>query len=307
MKVQANPVFVRQLYSGAHRSRFFWLLSGYVLLQGLLIWGALYLIGSGTFGGDEARISLAAILSSARQLYWFSSLLLLLAGGWLAPIAAIGELTGESEHRTFDLLRTTTLTSQAIVLGKWEMALLNGLLLLLAPLPMQLLGFWLGGVTVTELLLTQFFLFVVLMMNTALALAISARVRKTWIAVLIFYGIILGVIAFVGGGALFLSVEDIFPLLLPTAASLWQKALLQYGWVLLVGLHPLSAAISSVSLCAEQGAWFLLEFPVSICGPSVTSPTVLLPAPWLTHTLLALPATAFLLWRTARRIARPEV
>ena len=169
MKVQANPVFVRQLYSGAHRSRFFWLLSGYVLLQGLLIWGALYLIGSGTFGGDEARISLAAILSSARQLYWFSSLLLLLAGGWLAPIAAIGELTGESEHRTFDLLRTTTLTSQAIVLGKWEMALLNGLLLLLAPLPMQLLGFWLGGVTVTELLLTQFFLFVVLMMNTALA------------------------------------------------------------------------------------------------------------------------------------------
>lgn len=307
MKVQANPVFVRQLYGGAHRSRFFWLLSGYVLLQGLLIWGALYLIGSGTFGGDDARISLAAILNSARQLYWFSSLLLLLAGGLLAPIAAIGELTGENEHRTFDLLRTTTLTSQAIVLGKWKMALLNGLFLLLAPLPMQLLGFWLGGVTVTELLLTQLFLFVVLMMNTALALAISARVRKTWIAVLIFYGIILGVIAFVGGGALFLSVEDVFPLLLPAAASLWQKALLQHGWVLLVGLHPLSAAIASVSLCAEQGAWFLLEFPVSIGGPSVTSPTVLLPAPWLTHTLLALPATAFLLWQTARRVARPEV
>jgi len=94
-------------------------------------------------------------------------------------------------------------------------------------------------------------------------------------------------------------------MLLSGSRSLWQAALAQHGWVLLAGVHPLSAAIASVILGTEQGAWFWLNFAIANTGASATSVT--LPAPWLTHTLLALPITAALLWWTARKIARPEV
>lgn len=308
MKTHLNPLLARQLVGGARRSRFFWLLSAHVLLQGLLALGFLRIAWTGWQTGSELRVSLAGLFSSARQLYWLSSLLLLLAAGLLAPVAAIGALAGEIEHRTFDLLRTTGISSRAIVLGKWSAAILTGLLLLLTPLPIQLLGFWLGGVSVTELALTQLFLLVILMTNTALALAISASVRKTWIAVLIFYGIALGVLPLIGSGSLLLGPLYVNQITAPFSHTtpLWQLALLQHGWVLLVGLHPLAAAVASIALGIEHSAWFLLSFSVTGTA-AATPPTVLLPAPWLTHTLLSLPATALLLWWTARRIARPEV
>jgi len=303
MKSPLNPLLARQFATGARRSRFFWLLSFHVLLQGLIALGFLQLSGAGA--GQGARISLSGLLSSARQLYWLSSLLLLLAGGLLAPIAAIGGLAGEIEHRTFDLLRITTISPRALVLGKWSAAVLTGVLVLLTPVPVQLLGFWLGGITLTELILTQVFLLVVLMLNTALALAISATVRKTWVAVLVFYGTALVAVPIIGGGALLLSLYNGWPTLLSGSRSLWQAALAQHGWVLLAGVHPLSAAIASVILGTEQGAWFWLNF--AITNVSVSTPSVTLPAPWLTHTLLALPMTAALLWWTARKVARPEV
>lgn len=304
MKNQLNPLLARQFISGVRRSRFFWLLSFHVLLQGLVAFGFLRLGGMVTSTGEDARISLAGLLNNARQLYWLSSLLLLLTGGLLAPIAAIGGLAGEMEHRTFDLLRITTLSPQALVLGKWGTAILTGLLLLLTPIPVQLLGFWLGGVTLIELLLTQVFLFVILMLNTALALAISARVHKTWIAVLSFYGLILMAAPLLGGSALLIILYNGWNIPVSSTQPLWQMALAQHGWVLLTGVHPLSAAIASVILGTEQGAWFWLTFPIMGAGGT---PTISLPAPWLTHTLLALPTTAALLWWTARRLARPEV
>ena len=308
MKTHLNPLLTRQIYGGARRRRFFWLLSAHILLQGLLALGFVRLMLTGWDSPGGSRVSLVELFNSARQLDWISSLLLLLTTGLLAPVAAIGALAGEVEHRTFDLLRTTTITPRAIILGKWSAAILIGMLLLFAPLPIQLLGFWLGGISVVAFLLTQFFLLIILMANTALALAISALVRKTWIAVLIFYGAALSVFPFLGAVGLFgiplLASPGSSPLAPPQ--PLWQLALLQHGWVLLVGLHPLSAAIASVILGTEQGAWFLLEFP--IMAPHIsTAASITLPAPWLTHTLLALPATALLLWWTAHRIARPEV
>lgn len=308
MNAGLNPLLARQLYGGARRSRLFWLLSAHVLLQGLLAWIFFRLSLSSLGTADTTRVSLVTFFNSARQLYWISSLLSLLTTGLLAPVAAIGALAGEVEHRTFDLLRTTTILPRAIVLGKWSAAILIGGLLLLTPLPIQLLGFWLGGISGIELLLTLLFLLIVLMTNTALALALSALVPRTWIAVLIFYGLTLSALPLLGtvaviGRPVFTSVTTTT---LMQTRPLWQLALLQHGWVLLVGLHPLSAAVASVVLGTEQGAWFLLEFPIHASGMR-TIAFITLPAPWLTHALLALLATGLLLWWTTRRIARPEV
>ncbi len=305
MKARLNPLLARQIYGGARRSRFFWLMSLHVLLQGLLALAFLRLAWIGTPLGADARVSLAGLFGSARQLYWLSTLLLLLAGGLLAPIAAIGNLAGEIEHRTFDLLRITSITPRAIILGKWSAAVLPGILLLLAPLPVQLLGFWLGGVTLTEMALAYLFILVVLMTNTALALAIAALTRKTWAALLVFYSIVLGMIPLLGAVALVVSLYGGQSTHIFDTRPLWRIAMAEHGWVLLTGLHPLSAAIASFLLGTEQGAWFLLSFTITSSG-AATPPAILLPAPWLTHTLLALPVTALLLWWTVRRIARPE-
>ena len=306
-----NPLLHRHLYSSARRNRFFWLLSLYLLGVGILILLFTGLILSGSLVFSERRISMLDIFTQGRVLYWLSSILLLQTATMLAPISALGMLAGEREHRTLDLLRTTTLRPRTIVQGKLGAALLSGLIYLLAPLPLLLFGYWLGGVTTTELLLTLFFLMTTLLIHVTWALFISSLMRRTIVAVIVFYGVTLAIMPLAGAFASIFSglssawmYSDVF-----SVQPFWIEALIQHGWVLLVALHPLTAAIASEALWMEQGSWFLLSFTVrshSATSSMATLGTITLPSPWIPYTLLALLTTALLLKLTARRLAKTE-
>ncbi len=307
-----NPLLTRHLYGSVRRNRFFWLLSAYLLGLGLLTLLFSGLIFSDIWGnGQGYRLSMFTLFTQGRVLYWFSSVLLLFTALLLAPLNALGALAGEREQRTLDLLRLTTLRSRDIVLGKLGAALTTGALYILAPLPLLMFGYWLGGVGVTELLLTLLLFVVTMFSSTAWALFLSTIARRTIAAVLIFYGTHLALIPLLASAAgllaTLLSAWQSNMAIEPQA--FWLEALLQYGWVLLTALHPLSAAIAAETLWLDQGSWFFLRFEVGRYildrGP-ITLGMLTLPSPWLPHILLMLLQALFWLWLTMRQLAKPE-
>src|SRR5690606_31149931 len=79
---------------------------------------------------------------------------------FIAPAFTAGAISGEREHQTYELLRTTLLAPSKLVLGKLLAALFYVLLLLLAAVPLQSIAFFFGGVAETEVILAFVILFV---------------------------------------------------------------------------------------------------------------------------------------------------
>jgi len=308
-EVCVNPLLSRHLYSSARRNRFFVLLSLYLLGIALLTGGFSLMISLPGLVEEESLVSMLDLFMMGRSLYWFSSVILLLTAALIVPINALGAISGERENRTLALLVTTTLKPRAIVLGKVGAALLTGGIYVLAPLPLLMLGFWLGGVTVTELLLTMLMLVLTMILSIAWAIFISGRVRKTLTGVLNFYVInvvLLPLLIILAFFAITLVVALRYSDVDVTMLPFWLVLVIQHGWIVLVGFHPLSAAIATEALGLEYGSWGLLTLTVDWFGTSSTLPSVTLPSPWITFTISTVLTVAFLLWRTTRRLAKPE-
>ncbi len=308
-----GPLLRQHLYSSVRRNRFFWLLFAYLAGVGLitLLFSLVVVMGVvATSSEGETTISMLSLFQQGRSFYWFFSVILLLTSMLLAPIGAVGAIAGEREHRTWDLLRTTTLRIRDIVLGKVSATLLTGLIYVMAPLPLLMTSFWLGGVTRTELILTFLLLSVTMLLYIARALFISSLTRKTITAVVIYYGLNLAAIPLIV--ALAIAITALVNSLaygsqLPMQAY-WLEVVMQHGWVILIGANSITAAIATEALGLEQGAWVLHTFDViertDGLGPVVG--TVTLPSPWITFTIFSLFRIGALLWLTTRRLNRKE-
>lgn len=310
-----NPILIRHLYGSVRRKRFFWFLSLYLIGIGLLALFLTAIVGIPLFfsgnSQTDATFSMLDLFTGGRMIYWFSGVILILTSSLLVPINALGAFAGERENRTLDLLITTTLKVRSIVLGKLASALLTGAIYVLAPLPLLMTGFWLGGVTTAELGITLLFLTLAMLSGVSWALLISAFLRRTIAAVLIFYGLALAsapviiILATATAGLAdawrYRAFLDVQPF--------WIEALVQYGWVILSGLHPLTAAIVTEAMGFEQNSWLLLHFTVERYTPG-TAGTVLgpltLPSPWITYTLFTLITSAIMLRIARWRLERPE-
>ncbi len=310
-----NPILIRHLYGSVRRKRFFWFLSLYLLGVGLL---ALFLVAIvatplffGNISGSGATLSMLNLFTGGRTIYWFAGVILILTSSLLVPINALGAFAGERENRTLDLLITTTLKIRSIVLGKLASAMLTGAVYVLAPLPLLMAGFWLGGVTTTELGITLLFFALAMLSGVSWALLISAFMRRTIAAVLIFYGLafasapVIMILATAAAGLAdawkYRAFLDIQPF--------WIEALVQYGWVILAGLHPLTAAIVTEAMGFQQNSWLLLHFTVERYTPGASTTTLgplTLPSPWITYTIFTLIASAIMLRIAAWRLGRPE-
>lgn len=305
-----NPILIRHLYGSVRRTRFFWFLSLYLLSVGVLALFFALVIAIPIFA-NSTTTSMLNIFIGGRTLYWFSSVILILTANLLVPITALGALAGERENRTLDLLVTTTLKARNIVLAKLTSAWVTGAIYVLAPFPLLMTGFWLGGVTAGELGITLFFLVLTMIVSIAWALFISSFVRKTIAAVLIFYGLTFAsipVIIILGTALGGLSEAWRYNITIDIQ-PFWIEAIMQYGWVILAGLHPLTAAVLTEVMIFEQDSWLLLHFTVERYSSSAGTTLIgnlTLPSPWITFTIFAIVATVILLRVTIWRLERAE-
>jgi len=225
---------------------------------------------------------------------------------------ALGAFAGEREKRTLDLLVATTLKTRNIVFGKLISAWMSGAIYVLTPLPLLMTGFWLGGVTGVELSLTLLFLVLTMLLSIAWALFISSLARRTIAAVLIFYGLNFASLPMITILATaLLGISEMWKYNVALAIQpFWIEALMQYGWVLLAGLHPLTAAIATEGMIFEQDSWLWLHFTVEryseTSGGTSVIGSLTLPSPWIVFTITALLTIVILLRLTVWRLGRVE-
>jgi ABC-2 type transport system permease protein len=208
--LRVNPVLRRELLERWRSRRAPITLTVYLAILGAILYG-LYRIGIGVLssqmgfggvaGGPDASLMGPALGRFLLEGLLFFVLLLVL---FVAPGYAAAQLSGERERRTLSLLQVTLLSPTQIVLGKLGASVAWLTLLVVATLPLGAAGFFLGGVALGDLLRGIAFILVIALSVAAVAIGASSVARKTTGAIVLTYGLVLGLVV----GSLFVAGAD---------------------------------------------------------------------------------------------------
>lgn len=189
----ANPVLRRELVERWRGRRATWVITAYVLiLSGVTL--LLYWIGR-EFIEQQARWGGGAAFASGPTMgrFLFENLLALvmLLVLFIGPGYAAAQISGERERRTLALLQITLVRPAQMAAGKLGASLAWLLLLVVAALPFAATAFFLGGITVGDLLRGLVMVIGVAVSVAAMGLGISAVTRRTTASVVLTYALVL--------------------------------------------------------------------------------------------------------------------
>ena len=199
-----NPVALKELRSRMRGRRAFVVLTIYVSLLSILVTLVYFSyvtraqISASAIASltDVGRSVFATVLSVQAFLVLF-----------IGPVFTTGAITGERERQTFALLRTTLLSTPAFLLGKLISGLAYILLLILASIPLQSMAFLLGGVALSDLVLTQAVILICAVTFAAMGLLYSSLMRSTLAATVL---TLCTVLLFLVGIPLLFVLADLF-------------------------------------------------------------------------------------------------
>ncbi|HXZ27688.1 MAG TPA: hypothetical protein VEG08_06775 [Terriglobales bacterium] len=168
-------------------------------------------------------------------------------------------ISGERQHKTYDFLKTTRLTSEEILIGKLLGAPILGYFTVGCSLPISLIAGLLGGYSLSTLLLTYLLIVVFALVLGLASLELSMLGEKTSGGVLVLAFLLLYPMLMIG----FAFMESPFPGLgaasiLPAIFGLY--GFQEYGRIgtpLFFGFH-VSYVFLSLFLYCTFGAWFVL-------------------------------------------------
>ena len=109
--------------------------------------------------------------------------------GVIIPIHTSSAISGEKERQTFDIMMTTSMTPWSIIMGKVMTAILQGMLFVVASVPIMALTFVVGGLSWSYLF---WFIAVALLISlfaASIGIMCSSICRKSITAVIVSYGI----------------------------------------------------------------------------------------------------------------------
>lgn len=286
-----NPVALKELRSRMRGRRAFLVLTLYLLAMSALI-ALVYLAfvaDSSVPGSSAARSAGKAVFAAVVGVEVFMVV-------FVGPAFTAGAISGEKERQTYELLRTTLLSPSALVLGKLISSLSYVLLLVLASIPLQSLAFLLGGLSLSELVVSQLLIIVAALTFAMFGLFCSATLRTTLAAsIATFAGASFVTFGLPVIGALVIIVLD--PLLSGIGSLGWvAETLLQYLGLGLVATNLPATLILSELFLVEENALFF--FQQTAGGRSVW-----LFSPWMLFIVLYALAALVLYWLTVRRVA----
>lgn len=293
-KLRQNPVTLKELRSRMRGKRAFLILTVYLLLMSafiILVYAAMTTAAaSGPFGPDPQEIG-TTIFACIIGVQIF---LVLLVG----PSFTAGAITIEKEKQTYDLLRTTLLSANALVMGKLLSALSYVLLLIFAAIPVMSIAFLLGGVSSMELIISQIILFVGAFTFAIWGLFCSSAMRSTLSAsVTTFAGVLFLIMGFPSLIGLFLAFLSPIINFSTTTTSNYLEAFVQYGAILLAATNlPATLLVSEIFLVEENSIWGF--------SSSAGSLSFWIPSPWLIYIPLSLLVALILYWLTVRNVRK---
>lgn len=285
-----NPVTLKELRSRMRGRRAFVVLTVYLAVMGGLL-SLIYLafLANSSNPTSEMQVVGKTLFSTIVGIQGFLVL-------FVGPAFTAGAISGERERQTYDLLRTTLLSAPAFVTGKLLSALSYVVLLILAAVPMQSVASLLGGVSLTEIIVSQLLLVVTAVAIALFGLYASARMKTTLGAsVFTFAGVLM-----VTAGLPALTV--LFLIILSPAFNALTSSPLLDALVLYTGLTVCSFNLPATLIVSDL---LLLEEGILFVGPqTVAGTTIYVFSPWMSY-LLVYALIAWLFYRlTIRRVRK---
>ena len=284
-----NPISIKELRSRMRGPRAFAVLTIYLLLAT----GLVVLIYA------SYNVNSTPTASSSREVGQAVFVTMILVQGFLvifmAPAFTAGAISGEKERQTYDLLRTTLLSPSAFILGKLISALSYIFLLLVSAIPLLSLSLMLGGVAISEVIISQLMLGTAAILYAMLGLYFSCTLRSTMSASVATYAVaffltigtplLAALFGSIAAGILF-SASSI------SSNSLAEAVLTYVGLILSTTNLPASLIISDVFLREQNTLW---GYTYTVGGYSLW-----VFSPWYLNVLFHMLLTWFLFRRATR-------
>ncbi len=194
---ELNPIIVKELRSRMRGARAFLVLTGSLVMMA----GIGYTLYRMTLASTQ--YSASPISPQVGQMLFtglaFMELLIIAA---ITPSITAGEISGEKEKQTYEMLLTTPLSPSRILWGKLVASLSYVFLLVFAAVPMASLVFIFGGVALRDMLKSLLVLFVVAVMFGVIGLFMSTLFGRSGRATVLAY-LTISIILF---GPLFIAI-----------------------------------------------------------------------------------------------------
>jgi ABC-type transport system involved in multi-copper enzyme maturation permease subunit len=292
-RVFENPVVVKELRGRMRGARAFTVLTIYLLLLGAFT-SLMYVAVAESSMNVSGQVNIGEI---GRTLFGGIVAIEMLLVSFIAPAFTAGAISGEREHQTYDLLRTTLLPPYVLVLGKLLSSMLYVLLLLLAAIPLQSIAFFFGGVAETEVILSFVILTATALLFSTFGIYFSSRTRRTLSASVLTYGFAV----FVTFGLPLILGSLVFILGLSTSAmSSNQEIVLLYAMGLILCTNPAATALLTQYVLLNQRSIGTFSYTLT------SGQTVTLVSPWIPFTVLYLVLTALFFALAVRRVRKKE-
>lgn len=291
-KFLQNPVTVKELRSRMRGRRGFVVLTTYLLLMSgfislvYLIYSAAANNPSGPNSRQAGKVVFTAVLAIETFLVVF-----------IGPAFTMAAISGEKERQTYDLLRTTLLSAQSFVLGKLLSALSYVFLLIIVAIPIQSIALLLGGISLIEVILAQFLVFLSAVTFALIGLYFSSVMRTTLAASVSTFSFSMLLVA--GPpivAAVFLMFTGAF--LFGISSPSWTvQLLLAYGGLLLAATNfPATLIVTDIFLLQEDALFIFTQV--------IDGHTVYLFSPWFVYAGIYSLLALILYWGTVRRVKK---
>lgn len=298
-RLRGNPVVVKELRSRMRGRRAFAVLTLYLLALGAVVG-----LAFGVYSASSSAMNSAADRQVlGKVIFGLVVGMELLTVSFIAPALTAGAVSAERERQTYDLVRTTLLPARSLVLGKFLAGLIFLLLLLFTALPLQSLGFLLGGVATEEIVVGGLLLLVTAGVFSAAGVFFSTLVPRTLVSTVLSYAfailLVFGLPMFLGAGMLL--INAIAPSSLGFGGNPLTEAVLILGGWLLISLNPIATAVASEVILLEEQSLWAFQLPLT------NNVQLTLISPWILFTVFHLLLTVLLLWLSIHRTRRREV
>ncbi|MCB9438238.1 MAG: hypothetical protein H6673_14780 [Anaerolineales bacterium] len=295
--IARNPVALKELRGRMRGPRAFIVLTGYLIVVAgftVIIYLATTEASLSTTGevdgGTVGRFLFNSVVAMELFLVTF-----------ITPAFTASAISGEHEHQTYDLLRTTLLPERSLVWGKLFSTLAYVMLLLLAAIPLQSIAFLFGGVDLPEIYIAFVTLFATTTLLGTLGVYFSATTRRTLKANIFTYVSTMGLVVITAMAVMVLVSIEV------SRSFGGQNNITVAGeWVLLllrgvfVCLNPLTTLLTSQDYLINQQSAFSFVYTFS------DGSTVTLPSPWIVYSIAYMVLSALIFWRTVRVMSEIE-
>ena len=294
--IAGNPVILKEMRGRMRGGRAFLLLTLYLFFMSAVI-GLIYL---GFLAANINNVSVDIRQAVGKTLFSVSMMLELFTACFVAPALTAGAISSEREGQTFDLLRTTLLSAQSLVLGKLNSSFLFLLLLLFASLPLLSIATIFGGVTTSEILLGVVLLISTTLTFSAVGVFFSSFTKRTLISTVLAYSftlmLVFGVPAFISASLAFFGAMSSTP----TGLSRFTEIIFIIVIYVMIMINPIATAITTDLILLEGS---VLYYNLSLPNSPGTIP---IPSPWIGYTIVFFGISFLLIWLSVFFVKQTE-